>query len=178
MEYDLSFLQNKLALSLSDSQYNSDNDKYLDERMKALIKGGLFPVIYTSSRVNIPFTKLKKFTGDDSGKIINDNEINEIIYKSYIIKSSNWSYENEWRLILDGNICDYYDYKIPFPYIKKVYLGCKMDLKTKETMKEICNKLGVDIVPMEMDNKKFCLNQSYLSEYRDIMKKYNNPFCR
>ncbi|MCD4780340.1 MAG: DUF2971 domain-containing protein [Candidatus Omnitrophica bacterium] len=176
--YNLSFLKEKTIFSLEDYEYYKNRKGYLDERLKAAIKGGIFPVIYTSNRINVPVTKLKKIKIDAEGDLDHDSDIDAILYKTYIVKSSNWSYEKEWRLILDGNISNFYDNKIPFPYIEKIYLGCRMDNQMIDTMREIGKELNVEVIILKMDNKKFLLEETSTQSYdwRKDMLKLNNPF--
>lgn len=178
VEYDISSLKEDTVFKFENYLFHSETDNYMNERIRATIKGGLFPVIYTSNRVNIPVTKLMKIKDHNSSVNIK-NGIHEIIYKTFIVKSTNWSYEKEWRIILDGNICDYYENKIPFPYISKIFLGCKMDKKTVNTMTEIGDKLGVEVVIMKMDGNKFLLENSYTNNKWDKeILKWSNPFTK
>ncbi len=181
VEYDLSFLNDPTSFTIEDHKYydESYHQIYLEERLRAAIKAGLFPVIYTSSRMNIPFTKLQSIKIDDDGNLKHNNDIDAILYKTYIVKSSNWSYEKEWRLIIDGTISNYYDNKIPFPYIKRVYLGCKMDAQTKSTIMDIGKELHFEVVPLIMNENKFILEEEnirYLEWDREWHRKFNNPF--
>ena len=179
IEYDISSLKDPIHLSLNNHEYYRDQLKYMDERIKAVILAGLFPIIYTDSRVNIPKTKLQKLKLDKNGELQHSTDIDPILYKTYIVKSAKWNYEKEWRIILDGEVCDYYDNRIPFPYIKRIFLGCKMTTHAKDTMIEIAESLGVETVLMEMDNKKFILNQYGTDQYKsekEWWSKLKSPF--
>ncbi len=177
VEYDISPLKESICFSLENYEYHKNPSKYMEERITTLILGGLFPVIYTANRVNIPKTKLKKIKLDEISGLPHDIEIDSILYKTFIVKSAKWNYEKEWRLILDSDVCNYYDNKIPFPYIKRLYLGCKMNSQTLDMMIEIAEELGVEIVMMEMCNKKFLLESSSLDLYkwRKEFRKERNP---
>jgi len=181
VEYDLSFLKEPTSFEIEDHKYHDESyhQKYLDERLRASIKAGLFPIIYSSSRVNIPFTKLQNVKIDDDGNIKHHSDIDAILYKTYIVKSSNWSSEKEWRLIIDGKISNYYDNKIPFPYVKRVYLGCKIDSQTKSTIIDIGKELDFEVVTLIMNENKFILEEENIqySEWdREWRRKFNNPF--
>jgi hypothetical protein len=173
IEYDLSPLKEPICSSFK--EYASP--KFMEERIKVLILGGLFPVIYTANRVNIPKTKLDKIKITEIGELKHNSDIDSILYKTFIIKSAKWNYEKEWRLIIDGDVCKYYDNKIPFPYIKKIYLGCKMKPETIDIMIEIAEELGVEIVMMKMDNNKFILKERSVEFYKwdKERTKWNNP---
>lgn len=172
VEYDISPLIGESTTKMNDYDFYDSRDEYLAERVSAVIKGGLFPVIYSSQRVNFPVTKLYK------SKIQDLTNFNEAIYKSFIIKSTNWSYEKEWRIIINDRICKYYDNKIPFPYIKRIYLGCKMNQNLINTMLEIGEDLGIEVLLLEMNSKKFTLDKVNLDYYK-WQRKWNtidNPF--
>jgi hypothetical protein len=182
VEYDFSSLKENTEFTVYEHEYYDETlqKTYLKERLLATTKAGLFPVMYTSNRVNIPFTKLMKIKYDTNGELQHRPDIDAIIYKTYLVKSSNWSYEKEWRLILDIKISKYYDNKVPFPYISRIYLGCKIDQQIKNTIIEIGKDLNFEVIQLLMDNKKFILEEesSYLVRDREWQRKYNNlnPF--
>ena len=178
IEYDLSELKEKTILNFEDYHFYTEPENYINERLNTAIKGGLFPVIYSSQRVNFPTTRLLKLKPEEIGTQQYQNDIDILLYKTFIIKSTNWSYEKEWRLILDGKIPDHFENKIPFPYIKRIYLGCMMDSHTMETMIEIAKELNVEVFFLTMDNKKFALeeNDIRMLEYRKESQRRNNPF--
>ena len=178
IEYDLSELKEKTVLNFEDNHFYSEPENFINERLNTAIKGGLFPVIYSSQRVNFPTTRLLKFKREEVGTQQYQNDIDILLYKTFIIKSTNWSYEKEWRLILDGKIPDHFENKIPFPYIKRIYLGCMMDSQTMATMIEIAKELNVEVFFLTMDNKKFVLeeNDIRILEYRKENQRRDNPF--
>jgi hypothetical protein len=157
VEYDLSPLIESNCFPFKNHAYATE--QYTEERIRVLMLGCLFPVIYSSSRVNIPKTKLYKIKFDKKNKLQRNSDIDSMLYKTFIVKSAKWNYEKEWRLILDGEVCNYYDNRIPFPYIKRLFLGCKMSTHTIDIMVEIAEELGVEVVMMEMCNEKFTLEQ-------------------
>jgi hypothetical protein len=166
IEYDISPLREPICLSLKSHEFYEDQSKYMDERLKVLIRGGLFPVIYTASRVNIPKTKLHRIKFDEINGLQHNSDIDSILYKTYIVKSAKWNYEKEWRIILDGDVCNYYDNKIPFPYIKRIFLGCKMTTETMDTMIEIAEELKAEVFMMVMNDKKFILEKRGTDSYK------------
>ena len=179
VEFDLPFLKEKTEYTVENYQYFTEPDQYLNERLKATIKGCLFPVIYTSSRTNIPVTKLIKLKTDEIKDQNHNSDIDMLLFKAFIIKSANWSYEKEWRLILEGDISAYFENKLPFPYIKKIYLGCKMEQQTRTTMIGIAKELNVEVVDLSMDNKKFVLEEQDTSiiDRQKEDKRWKNPFA-
>lgn len=178
VEYDTSLIHAPINLSLKDHEFYANQSAYMDERVRVALYAGLFPVIYTANRVNIPKTKLKRIKLDSKGNLQHDSEVDAILYKTYIVKSAKWSYEKEWRIILDGDVCGYFDNKVPFPYIKRIFLGCKMNNQTIDTMIEIAAEVGAEIVMMAMDNKKFVIEEYGIDFYKwdKQRSKWNNPF--
>ncbi len=166
VEYDLSPLNKQVPLSLKDYDYRKRHREYMDERLKVLLLAGLFPVIYTGNRLNISKTKLRKIRIDDINSLKSNDNVDPILYKAYVVKSAKWNYEKEWRIILDGNVCEYYDNRIPFPYIKTIFLGCKMTTENVDTMVEIAENIGATVKRTEMDNRKFVLQEYSTDHYR------------
>jgi len=176
VEYDLSSLNNEIYLKESFlGFYNHNKDAYLSERERLITKAGLFPVEYTSTRVNVP-TEIM-INGFENKKKCTRN-INELIYKAYIVKSSNWSYEQEWRLIVDSEISSYYNNKIPFPYIKKIYVGCRAENELIEGLFDVSESLNVPVEFMKMGESKFELKSIGMEiyEHEKKMKECYNPF--
>ncbi|MFA6055019.1 MAG: DUF2971 domain-containing protein [Thermodesulfovibrionales bacterium] len=178
VEYDISPLKEPIQLSLRDYDFRERKTEYMAERMRAVILAGMFPVIYTASRVNIPKTKLNKITFDEINGLQHNSDIDSILYKTFIVKSAKWNYEKEWRIILDGDVCNYYDNRIPFPYIRTIFLGCKMNTENIDTMIEIAEELGAEVVMMSMDNEKFILKEHGIKWYKwdKETSKWGNPF--
>jgi hypothetical protein len=177
VEYDISSLDPKNLLPLTHKYPIDNQDEFLAERTILITAAGLFPVIYTADRVNIPITKLKKIKIDSNNKLQHSREIDSLLYKTFIVKSAKWNYENEWRIIVDSDICEYFENKLPFPYIKKLYLGCKMKTNHIDTLIEIADELNVEVILMKMDNKKFVLEEKNIDSYKwdKERSKWRNP---
>lgn len=176
VEYDISSLHSEKLLKTHDSK--SSYNPYLPENnINLLILAGLFPIIYTSSRVNIPRTKLKKIKVEKDENLINNIGIDEILYKTFITKSAKWSYEKEWRIIMDGRISNYFDNKIPFPFIKHIYLGSRMEPNIINDLIEIADELKIEVSLMNLNEKKFALEGQNISSYRWEKEKltWRNP---
>ena len=179
IEYDLEILKKDINFSLKDLEFYHDRkNEYLKERNEAIIKAGLFPIEYTSNRINIPVTKLNQINIDSSGKITYNSNIDELFYKTFVVKSANWNYEKEWRIIIDGQISNYFDNRIPFPYIKTIYLGCKADKELINTMITIGEEIGAEVNILKMDGKKFRLESTgtWSYKYDRENKQWDNPY--
>lgn len=176
VEYDISSLEPENILKTYDSKkgYKSYSP---EKNINLLILAGLFPIIYSSYRVNVPRTKLEKLTIYKDGNLINKMGIDEILYKAFITKSTKWSYEKEWRIILDGRICSYFNNKIPFPFIKHIYLGSRMKPEIIDDLIEIADELNVEITLMELNEKKFTLEHQDIDSYKWDKEKlsWHNP---
>jgi len=179
IEYDMEFLKSDIHLSQNNLEFNHDKkDEYLKERNEAIIKAGLFPIEYTSNRINIPVTKLDLINVDSFERIIYNSNIDELFYKTFVVKSANWNYEKEWRIIIDERISNYYDNKIPFPYVKTIYLGCKAEKELINTMINIGEDIGAEVNILKMDGKKFKLESTgtWSYKYDRDNHKWNNPY--
>lgn len=179
IEYDLESLKKDIQFSLEGIEFYRDKkNEYIEERNRAIIKAGLFPIEYTSNRINIPVTKLNQINIDSSGKIKYNSNIDELIYKTFIVKSANWSYEKEWRIIIDEQISNYFDNKIPFPYAKTIHLGCRASTELTDTMIKIVEEIGAEVNILKMNGKKFALESYRTWSYNYDMerRKWNDPY--
>lgn len=178
IEYDLEPLKKEVEFTLNKYEFYKDKDKYIDERNIAITKAGLFPVEYTSNRVNIPVTKLNKIYFDDRGQIKYNSNIDEMIYKTFIVKSSKWSYEKEWRIIIDEQVSNYYNSKIPFPYAKTIFLGCKASNDLIDTMIKIGNEINAKVFLMRTNGEKFTLESigTWGYEFDNERRQWRNPY--
>jgi len=136
-------VNNITALSLSETKYDLlmwahyannhegcvieiDSDNPFFENQKFLFK-----VKYDSSRYSKPIKEdcvfLDRVTKELQNGIPNTT-INE--FRDYSVKSLDWHYEKEWRLICNKNICYERDniclLKIPFNVITNIYCGCRI----------------------------------------------------
>lgn len=71
-------------------------------------------------------------------------------------KSPEWSYEEEWRLVIPANMVkEAQSWSAPTP--KRVYLGSRMADKEREPITNICEKKGVEVRRMRLAEKSFSL---------------------
>ncbi|MCH6232574.1 DUF2971 domain-containing protein [Cognataquiflexum rubidum] len=178
VEYDLEPLKRTTQFTRSESDFYKDKEKYIEERTSAIVKAGLFPIEYSANRVNIPVSKLNKLDLDEKGCLIYNCKIEDLIYKTMIVKSTKWKYEKEWRLILDEKISNYFNNKIPFPYAKTIYLGCRASNDLINTMMKVGKRINAEVLLMKTDGKKFTLdsstNRNY--EYENEKRRWKNPY--
>jgi len=161
LEFDMrKFKQN---ISLQNRDYNTP--EYIDERLQLSVKAGLFPVAYSSKRVRITYTKLKNLSNLNDNEIQNDKYFSELLYNTYINKSLIWKYEKEYRLILDETLCKYYFNKVPFQYVKTIYLGANMKDHIKNDIIIIAKEKGIEIKLMSLDDHDYELYASNVMYY-------------
>lgn len=97
----------------------------------------LSPVIYTEELIRArDFMTKEEFNNNISKGLF------EAAIRAVISKHSQWSYENEWRIIkaLDSNDANYI--KMPVP--KNIYIGFKVETRMMEKVIQIAKKLGVN----------------------------------
>ncbi|WP_407454878.1 DUF2971 domain-containing protein [Methanobrevibacter sp.] len=77
--------------------------------------------------------------------------------KPLLLKAKDWSYEEEWRIIFDDSIKDFYPYE---PYIKflkpqKVYMGMDISEKDEKLIKNICKIKEIPLFKAIKDKDKY-----------------------
>jgi len=86
-------------------------------------------------------------------------------YKYLLFKSTDWSYEKEWRIIKQTNL-NYDDGKSNFDFIenicpKEIYLGAHITEENKEKLLVIAKSKKIDVFQMKID---------YFSKYYKLSK--------
>ena len=69
------------------------------------------------------------------------------------MKSIDWKYQNEWRLILLDNVIP--NNNCQFFKIKKVYLGNRMCKDDRWKLIEICNSKQIPYTGVNIDQEKY-----------------------
>jgi len=171
VKFNIEELCKNLTLKELTVQYSNPRAKnnYFNERLLLAIKSGIFPVNYSSDRVSIPISGFEFRADSLFLKSKTPTEHQEKLYRSFLTKSTCWSYEREWRLILDKNVCSLYDNKIPFPYAESIYLGCRIDRDFRNLMIDVGADLGIPVYQMKLDSGKFKLEEA--STYDRMIEK-------
>lgn len=172
VEYDMRCLK-------EDTRYRikyqfEDIEKFNEERLIGCIKAGLFPIVYSNKIVNITPSILNRFFKNQTNDIFEHNMMIKVL-RSYITKSTKWSYEKEWRLVVDKKISDFYNNKIPFPFIKSIYIGCKASRDLIEVLTRTGEILGVDVHIMDISKKEFGLIKETINR-RKTNHNFTTPF--
>ena len=103
------------------------------------IRFDLWPVFYKDNLFDITPYVEENIKGDKNGRLLNT-------YAS-ILKSKDWSYEKEWRLILNKK--DYKNgFSLSFPKPVAIYLGEKIRMHNKSRLKNIAFKKNIPIYQM------------------------------
>jgi hypothetical protein len=101
----------------------------------------LFPVIYCKSRPNITS---KLVSGQDGEMSIDD--LWDIYFHGALRKSIDWTFQNEWRLLLPMQNTNVSDYNIRFFPITKVFLGNRMEAHERQKIIDICHSKNIPYV--------------------------------
>lgn len=139
----------------------------------------ILPVIYSSSRVDIPFfseliTDLHTLQEDINagGEYSGQYELNYIL-PLFLVKGKQWEYEREWRLIYSkidlyndpGDIFE--TLTVDFDCVTAVYMGYKIDNDIKEYLSKMCKRLIADNKQIKLYNSKLGKNE-YSIEFSEV----------
>jgi hypothetical protein len=80
-----------------------------------------------------------------------------------IHKFEGWEYEREWRLLAVSNdVKADHDWPVPTP--TKVFVGSKMEISKKQTLRAICEPRGIELLEMHRADDSFKLFPAPLNE--------------
>ncbi|MDO4170518.1 MAG: DUF2971 domain-containing protein [Lachnospiraceae bacterium] len=113
----------------------------------------LFPMVYCSVRPDVTKEIIK--TRD---KAITDKELWSIYFHGALRKSIDWTYQDEWRLLLPFNKATV-NFNVKFFPITKVYLGNRMNKANRQEIIEICHKKNIPYAGVTKDNNKFQMRE-------------------
>lgn len=139
----------------------------------------LYPVIYKEERYDT--VGVHYFTIDDLNNYKHNRQICDAGFLSdvnslFLVKSQNWEYEQEWRILVpylymherwheggvlsndeDERMYSINSQTIDFPYVSKVYMGPRIPEMQKEHLIEICRKKQIEIYMTKPSLKKYSL---------------------
>jgi hypothetical protein len=154
---------NQLMWSHYANSYSGICVEYDFEKMQDFI-GFMFPVKYSDVRPTISLkdlgvTSLKK---DDNGNIItNEVDIKSIFY--YLLsKNKCWSYEEEWRIINNGEE-PYTPLFINAPFVKSITLGFELEDICRQLLWDICQELNIDCYQLIINSSDYTLKREILT---------------
>lgn len=120
----------------------------------------LMPVIYSDERISI----LEQCICSLQQPGLTATILWDVYKYGLLMKSTEWKYQNEWRLISYDNLLAI-DYNCKFFKIKKIYLGNKMDVKTRLSIIKRCNQKGIPCAGITIaPNKYEMMNCAQLCE--------------
>ena len=131
-----------------------------DTHNNAMVLGGLLPCNYGTKQVVLSKQKIYKYVRGIPFTQYEKIEFDKSVMMSFMRKSSAWSYEKEWRLILPLDICEVYENMIPFYPIKSIYLGCRMASDNKEFIYRLAKRKGIAVFDMNLHEYKFEMDYS------------------
>lgn len=159
----------------------------INDNLKSILYGGLLPCNYASKPYNISgallFKNEEKRGKDKELSFKEKAQLNKSIFLSFLQKSTSWSYEKEWRLILPNDLIEVNDYKIHFFPIKAIYCGCKMEKHNREYLYKWAVRKKIDIYQMEMKENSFCLYNRKIENFDELirlrgLKLHNSKYWR
>ncbi len=117
-------------------------------------KDGIYKVKYTDERNNDYISTILRvlinfYFGAAFGLKKPMEKAREQIINLYTIKSKEWEFEKEWRII--GKAKEYYT----IPNIKCVYVGNKVSQENIQRINEICTRKGILVKYLKNDYQKF-----------------------
>lgn len=127
-------------------------------KLETAILNCIFPCLYKSVPVFLSpliFYKiaLKKHLTNHQTVLLEKSILN-----SHIYKSTSWSYEKEWRIIMPDEISSIWNYLLPFPYIKSIYLGVNMKKDDKEYLYKIGKRKNIEIYDAKLNGYNYKLD--------------------
>lgn len=99
-----------------------------------------------------------------------ESSVEEIYIKSMLIKSKEWCYEKEWRVLQDYGACgDAWDEESKGALRRMitpsaVYLGCNADTDFEREVIDICKDKGITCYKLEKDEREYKLNRYEVKE--------------
>lgn len=132
-----------------------------DANVNAMVMGGLLPCNYGAKQIILGKHKIYKYVNELPFTLNEQMEFEKSIILSFLTKSSAWSYENEWRLILPLDISELFGNMIPFYPIKAIYTGCRMSVDNLEFMYRWAQRKQIEIYHMSMHEHRFELKEIF-----------------
>ena len=128
-----------------------------DEDFRGIYEN-LFPLVYSKVRSNIEkdfINQLDSFPSMDTLK--------DIYIHGALRKSLDWSFQNEWRLLLMEGMPEMDESKVRFFPISKVYMGYRMAPEEREKVIMICNAKGIEYATVQKRSDIFEMEE-YIPE--------------
>ncbi len=141
----------------------------LEEPIRESILCGMYPVSYTSRVPMLGYRDFSSAIKNMDGDYEWSNHTHRKLFKMVLTKSRFWSYENEWRLVLDANIGDLImNQSLPFFKVDSIYLGCRMKSDIKLLFKKLTNQLNVKLFESTLADNRLALTYNMINNETKI----------
>ena len=143
-------------------------------------KDCVFPICYSSKRVYTDTNIDDLIENSQKGNGKNTYDFDSLSYKqkTAMIKDKKWSYEKEYRIVVDDTVtnkhCQKKNNDVYFAAkIEKVYFGVNFDFNSDygRNIVEICQNNKIIMVKMEMSTENYSLKKIPLDKYFVITDK-------
>ena len=100
-----------------------------------------------------------------------EESVIKLVIDSLSTKSTEWSYEKEWRIIRDNNACgdkwDEENHGALLPMIKprSIILGCEATSAFQSCIEEYCKENKINLYKMEKDKHLYKLNKNMILSF-------------
>ena len=100
-----------------------------------------------------------------------EESVTRLVVDSLTTKSTDWSYEKEWRIVRDNNACgdawDEENHGAVLPMIKptSIILGCEVTDSFQQKMQEHCKENKINLYKMKKDNYYYKLNKTTILSF-------------
>ncbi|WP_138477122.1 DUF2971 domain-containing protein [Dyadobacter bucti] len=132
--------------------------RYSLEKTSDFVKTGLLPVKYTS---NVPTLSVPNIleTLNSNHKFSSNLSIAKASKKALITKSAFWSYEKEWRLMVENERVDLLNNNcIAFPYAEAIFMGCRIESSLKYHLVSFAEKSNLKVFETRPNEERFVLD--------------------
>ena len=103
------------------------------------------------------------------GTVLSDDQL--VIYKALLSKSTNWSYEKEWRIIRDQSACgNNWDVKKEGALLdmirpSSIILGYAAKPEFEKEVKEYCQSNKINLYKMKKHDALYALEKNPILEF-------------
>lgn len=148
IKYDISeiyaedFIKNDKAMG--NYYIMKQNGLLTSDDQKRLLLNGFFPVQYSSKSIELSDMECYAI----SNHSITNEQLQSICFKAFkanITKLLPWKYEQEWRLIVNSELSEKVNHKIPFPFAKEIIIGKRASVELTRVLGDTAKVLGLEI---------------------------------
>ena len=130
-----------------------------DDKFKVIYEN-LFPLVYSKVR-----SRMEKEFINQIDTFPSVDNLKNIYIHGALRKSIDWSFQNEWRLLLVEGMPEMKDSKVDFFPISKVFIGCRMGEKERNEIINICEEKGIECVGVRKRQDIFEMEEFEIKHY-------------